>query len=553
MKLLKSEGVTFAMQMKYNSDDLHKLLRQMQFAGACVIVLLVCAAALNFALSAALLQVILAVNIICGVAVLWTGRNIIANGLRKIASGEPSIDSLVAIGSVAAFIHGAYWLVWQLLGGSAAYGAVYFVPMAIIVFAALCGRYFKLLAGDEAAEPRELAEILVPACMGIAVLAGFSWYFYNGDSSMGWTIFTACLLMGCPVTVSLARPVALLKGLAAAAKRGADVQHSRALALNEAKDLTLAVLCDRGTVSDEKIKPTDVVAVSGSSEQRILNLAVSLSQYDECKNEPMSLALAEEAVACGVRGDLPCSDFIYERNAGIRARCQRVKVGLGDAGYIKKLCRLSKEAAQQANALAKDGKTVLFLAADGHLCGIFAFAYLPKAGSKAEIKKLQDCGLRTMLVTERSTSAGAFTAGLAGIGKVAADLNPSEKGELVTSMQLGGERCCVIGSNSDDFPALKNAGISVAGSCSEEAARSICDISIKNNIGTMADVIEVSRKIAQIKRQNFYFALVFNIVGLPMATGIAYALGGELPNSFMLTLPVLLGSLCILLNSMRIR
>lgn len=551
MKLLKSEGVTFAMQMKYSSDDLHKLLRQMQLAGACVIVLLVCAATLNFVLDAMFLRVILAAQLICGAAALLAGRNIIANGLRKIAAGEPSIDSLVALGSVAAFIHGAYWLIWRLLGGSEAYGTVYFVPMAIIVFAALCGRYFKLLAGDEAAEPRELAEILVPACMGIAVLAGFSWYFYNGDSSMSWTIFTACLLMGCPVTVGLVRPVALLKGLVAAAKRGADVQHSRAL--NEAKDLTLAVLCDRSTVSDEKIKLTDVIAVSGSSEQMILNLAVSLSQYEEYKSEPVSLALAEEAVAQGVRGDLPCSDFIYERNAGIRARCQRVKVGLGDAGYIKKLCRLSKEAAQQANALTKDGKTVLFLAADGYLCGIFAFAYLPKTGSKGEIKKLQDCGLRTMLVTERSASAGAFTAGLAGIGKVAAGLNPSEKGELVTSMQLGGERCCVIGSNSDDLPALKNAGISAAESGSEEAARSICDISIKNNIGTMADVIEISRKMAQIKRQNFYFALVFNIVGLPMATGIAYALGGALPNSFVLTLPVLLSSLCILLNSMRIR
>ena len=551
MKLLKSKGVTFTMQMKYSSDDLHKLRRQMQLAGACVIVLLVCAAALNFALSAALLQVILAAQLICGVAVLFAGRNIIANGLRKIASGEPSIDSLVALGSVTAFIHGAYWLIWQLLGGSADYGVVYFVPMAIIVLAALCGRYFKLWAGDEAAEPRELAEILVPACMGIAVLAGFSWYFYNGDSSMSWTIFTACLLMGCPVTVSLARPVALLKGLGAAYKCGADVQHSRAL--NEAKDLTLAVLCDCGTVTDEKIKLTDVIAVSGSSEQIILNLAVSLSQYEEYESEPASLALAEEAVAQGVRGDLPCSDFIYERGVGIRARCQRVKVGLGDSAYIKKMCRISKEAAQQANLLAKDGKTVLFLAADGHLCGIFAFAYLPKAGSKAEIKKLQDCGLRAMLVTECCASAGAFTAGLAGIGKVAACLNPAEKGELVTSMQLGGERCCVVGSNSDDLPALKNAGISAAAAGSGEAVRSICDIRIKNNIGTMADVIEVSRKIAQVKRQNFYFALVFNIVGLPMATGIVYALGGVLPSSFMLTLPVLLCSLCILLNSMRIR
>lgn len=527
--------------------------RYLLLTAGCFVVLAICAALLSLLKYNLLaVRIAAAVQFAAGAACLWVGRRVLARGLGRLAAGEPCIDSIIAFGSGAAFLHGCYWLVWQAMGNDAAFAAVYYVPMALVIFIALLGRYLKLSADMdvEVEEHDRLAYVLVPASFSIAILSGWSWYFYSGDNAVSWNIFTACLLMACPVALGITQPAALLRGLKAA-RRSGEIKCMGAL--QNADSLTLAVLCDKGTVRSNTIKLTDVVACSGTNEQLILNLAVSLTRWDECKEQPLSQALAQAAVDKGVRGNLDCSDFIYEQGAGVRARCQRVKVGLGSCEYIKKLCRIPQEAMQHSSKFAECGKTVLYLAADGHLCGIFAFAYEPEAASGADIARLQAAGLRTMLLTNSSAGEAAFVASQVHLSEVTAGLAPAEQAEFVSSMQIGGEQTVVIGSCDADVSALQRGAVSVAVRDSSANAASACHIVLKGGMGAVADIITVSKNITKIAQQNIYWALVFNFVGLPLATGIIYALGGPLPSAYYLAVAQLAGCLCVMLNSLRIR
>lgn len=486
-----------------------------------------------------------AVQLAAIIGVLWAGKEVLRHGIVQLAAGEPCRDSLLAVGSVVIFFHGSYWLIWQAAGNDAAGGAVYFAPLALSVFITLMGRWLtQQAAASDHDEQDKMAAVLVPAAFSIAVIAGLSWRFYSG-SNMGWNICAASLLMAYPAALGLARPVSLLRGLAAATAKGVDVKN--AAALQNAGKLTLAILCDKGTVTDEKIKLTDVIAIKGSSEQMILNLAVSLTQYETCRDHQLSQALAQVAVDKGVRGDLLCSDFVYEDKAGVRARCQKVKVGLGSENYIKKLCRLPKEAEQHSSQLAAEGKTILYLAADGHLCGIFAFAYLPKENSKEEIICLHNAGLRTMLVTSRSQQEAAHTASQVQLAEYTAGLSPAEQAEFAASIQMGGETAAVIGSTDADAAVMQQGAVSASLRGSQVAS----DITLKS-IDRMADMVAISRKMARIMQQNIFWAIVFNIAGLLPAVGIVYAFGGAVPGVFLLSLVQLLGSLCVMLNSLRL-
>jgi Cu+-exporting ATPase len=394
-----------------------------------------------------------------------------------------------------------------------------------------------------------VAAWFVPAVLACAVLAFAGWSWLGPEPKLAHALIAAVsvLIIACPCALGLATPISIM----VASGRGAQcgVLFKDAGAIEALRDIDTLVLDKTGTLTEGKPMLIELVPLRELPRERLLQLAAALDQPSE---HPLARAIVNAA-----QGQLlpPVSGFITRTGRGVQGRIDGSLVMLGNERMLQELnIAVSEEAAAKAEHLRGDGDTVTFLAVDGVLAGLVAFADRVKPNTAKVIKALRREGLRVVMLTGDNATTARRVAQKLRIDEVHADLSPADKAAVITAMRAEGRRVAMAGDGINDAPALAAADVGIAmGSGTAVAMESAQVTLIKGDLGAIARARALSRATVRNIRQNLFFAFVYNAVGVPLAAGVLFPWLGIMLSPMVAALALSLSSVSVVSNALRLR
>ena len=395
----------------------------------------------------------------------------------------------------------------------------------------------------------KISAVFVPVVIAIAVLAAALWAIVGG---MGvrfcLSIGIAVLVISCPCALGLATPVAITVATGKAAEKGVLVKSAASLELMGRIDTV--VLDKTGTVTEGKPRVTDLLCAPGVDENTLLAAAASLEKMSE---HPLAGAIVAEAEQRGLTLR-EVADFTAVAGGGVTATAEGVTVCAGNAGYMAAVSVDVSAVEQQAEALAADGKTPLYIAAGGRLLGVIAVADVVKPDSTEAIAALRRGGCQVVLLTGDNRRTAEAIARQVGVDRVIAQVLPQDKAQCVADLQKEGRRVAMVGDGINDAPALVTADVGLAiGAGTDVAIESADIVLLRSSLMDIVDATELSRATLRNIRQNLFWAFFYNTVGIPVAAGVLYPAFGITLNPMIAAAAMSLSSVCVVSNALRLR
>ncbi len=397
-----------------------------------------------------------------------------------------------------------------------------------------------------------LADIIsgyfVPIVIGIALLSTAVWYLTGETFAFSITIFISILVIACPCALGLATPTAIMVGTGKGAQYGALIKSGAAL--ETAHKIQTVVLDKTGTITEGKPKVTDIIVTGELTNDQLLQIAASCEKGSE---HPLGEAIVKAAEEANVNL-LAVDQFKAIPGHGIEITLDKKNVLLGNQKLMNDRTIGLGESLATTLKLASEGKTPMYIAIDGQLAGIIAVADTVKPSSKEAIAKLHAMGISVAMITGDNRQTAEAIAKQVGIDTVLAEVLPQDKANEVKKLQASGRKVAMVGDGINDAPALAQADVGMAiGSGTDVAMESADIVLMKSDLKDVATAIQLSRKtIANIK-QNLFWAFGYNVLGIPIAMGVLYLLGGPLMNPIIAALAMSLSSVSVLSNALRLR
>lgn len=607
-------------------------------------------------------------QLILTLPVLYAGRGFYSRGIRAVLHGSPNMDTLVAIGSAAAFCYSVYSVVRVWQGDTGAVHELYFESAGIIIAFILLGRtlesrsksktseaIYRLMelapktailerdgvevtvaaeevepgdtvivkpgmhipvdgtvmsgytsvdesmltgesipvekqegdfvysgtvnkngavrirtdqkSGDTAlsqivrmieqaqnskAPIARLADVIsgwfVPAVAVIAIVAAAAWLIAGEGIAFALTIFVAVLVIACPCALGLATPTAIMAGTGKGAENGILIKSG--VALETAHQLTTVVFDKTGTITNGKPKVTDLISAPGFEQGELLRMAASAEKGSE---HPLGDAIvayaAEQGSTLGA-----AQQFEALPGRGISAVVDGKALLLGNEALMAEHGIDAKPCLAQAKLFAQEGKTPMLAACEGRVAGVIAVADTVKETSAAAVEQLQGMGVQVVMLTGDNEATAQAIAKQVGISEVIANVLPSEKAGVIEQLQKEGKTVAMVGDGINDAPALTMAEIGIAvGSGTDVAIESADIVLMRDDLSLVAQAIALSRRTLRIIKENLFWAFAYNTLGIPVAAGVLHLFGGPLMNPMLAAGAMSLSSVCVLLNSLRLR
>jgi Cu+-exporting ATPase len=396
----------------------------------------------------------------------------------------------------------------------------------------------------------KIAGIFVPLVLGIAIVSFGVWMLLGPAPALIFALsnFMAVLLIACPCAIGLAAPTAVMVGVGKGAEHG--ILFRGAEALECAAKLSTVVLDKTGTLTKGEPEVTDLVPVNGVSVRELLRVAASAERGSE---HPLGEAVVKRAQVDGVQLDRP-TDFLAVPGHGIRARIDKHQVLLGNLKFMRDAGIELNGLAKEAEHLADDGKTPMFVAIAGRAAGLIAVADTLKPNSREAVAVLHRLGLEVVMITGDARRTGEAIARQVGIDRVLAEVLPQDKAEEVKRLQTEGEVVAMVGDGINDAPALAQAEVGVAIGTGTDVAIEASDITlITGDLRGVGTAIALSKRTMRTMRQNFFWAFIYNTVLIPVAAGLLYPIAGFLLNPMLAGAAMALSSVSVVSNSLRLR
>ncbi|BDG32009.1 heavy metal translocating P-type ATPase [Parageobacillus thermoglucosidasius] len=355
-----------------------------------------------------------------------------------------------------------------------------------------------------------ISGIFVPIVVGIAVLAFVVWYFFvtPGDLPKALEVGIAVLVIACPCALGLATPTSIMVGTGKGAEHG--ILFKGGEYLEETHKINAVLLDKTGTVTKGKPEVTDVIEF----QEGMLDYAVSAESGSE---HP----LAQAVVEYGKRQQIPVKPlerFTALAGHGIEATVAGKRVLVGTRKLMKENnVDMSQHEAKMVQ-LETEGKTAMLVAIDGELAGIIAVADTIKENAKEAIRALKQMGIDVYMVTGDNARTAKAIAEQAGIDHVYAEVLPEDKASIVETLQREGKRVAMVGDGINDAPALAKADIGMAIGTGTDVAIETADVTlVGGDLAHIPKAVELSRKTMTNIRQNLFWALFYNTIGIPVA------------------------------------
>ena len=399
----------------------------------------------------------------------------------------------------------------------------------------------------------KVAGVFVPAVLAIAAVTFVAWTALTGNLNEALTAAVAVVVISCPCALGLATPVAIMVGTGKGAEMG--ILFKSAEALENLRGVDTVVLDKTGTVTKGAPQVTDIVPAERAngtalSEKALLKLAAALERQSE---HPLAEAIMAQTEAMGIVART-VSDFAAIPGRGVTAREGGMDVA---AGNLKLMQELGVQVpADLAERFAAEGKTPLFFAKAGELVGTIAVADEVKETSADAIAVLGKLGVRCLMLTGDNRATAEAIARRVGLdaASVVADVMPADKERQVRELQERGERVAMVGDGINDSPALARADVGLAIGTGADIAKEGADVVLtRSDLMDVARAIELSRATIRNIKQDLFWALFYNALGIPLAAGVFYPLTGWQLSPMFGAAAMSLSSVCVVTNALRLR
>lgn len=368
----------------------------------------------------------------------------------------------------------------------------------------------------------KISGFFVPTVLIIAIATFVIWYSFLGATLVQAMLFAvAVIVIACPCALGLATPTALMVGTGRAAKMGVLIKDGQAL--EEINDVKTVVFDKTGTITVGKPTVTDIIG----KQDQVLRVAASLEASSE---HPLAKAVMNAAKEKQVEPQT-VTDFAVVEGKGVQAVIDGQQAFVGNDKLLADY-QISAGMKRRMAALQDEAKTVVLVGLDKQIISLIAIQDAPKLSSAQAIADLKARGLKTVMLTGDNERVANAIAKEVGIDQVIANVLPNEKAEHVKALEQNG-KVAFVGDGINDAPALTTANVGIAmGSGTDIAIESGSIVLVQNDLRGVVKAIDISKKTFSRIKLNLFWALIYNVIGVPIAAGVFVGFGLQLSPEF---------------------
>ena len=389
----------------------------------------------------------------------------------------------------------------------------------------------------------------VPIVIGIAIITGIAWFLSGSGLVTALSFFIAVLVIACPCALGLATPTSIMVGTGKGAENGILIKSGEAL--ETAHKIKTVVFDKTGTITKGKPVLTDLIAYGKYNENELLKIAASVENDSE---HLLAEAIVNKAKEKNIEIK-PYEKFRAMPGYGIRAIFEGKEVQIGNRKLMENR-KINVEISQKDyDILSNEGKTPMYISIDNELVGLVAVADVIKETSKEAIEKLKKMGIKTIMLTGDNEKTAKFIAKQVGIDDVISEVLPYQKSQKVKELQEKDEFVAMVGDGINDSPALAQANVGIAiGNGTDVAIESADIVLIRNDLRDVAGAISLSKATITNIKENLFWALFYNVLGIPFAAGIFYAFfNGPKLDPMIAAFAMSFSSVSVLGNALRLK
>ncbi|NBS68655.1 cadmium-translocating P-type ATPase [bacterium] len=396
----------------------------------------------------------------------------------------------------------------------------------------------------------KISSIFVPIVLVVAVIALIVWLVVGGQYlplsqtlSYGLVSFVSVLVIACPCALGLATPTAIMVGVGRGASQGILIKNAEVL--EKLHKVTTVVVDKTGTLTEGKPKVLALSTLGSLSEKEALTLLASLETHSE---HPLAEALLSYADAKGIKKQ-KVSGYEALPGKGLQGIIEGKTYFVGGPALLSSL-HLSLPGDIEIPA----GATLISLATEEEVLLTVALGDRVKSGAKAAVQQLRDRGIQVVMATGDNAEAARIVARELGIEQVLAGVLPQDKLQKIKELQKRGEVVAMAGDGVNDAPALAQADVGIAMATGSDVSIETSDVTLlQGDIGKIAQAIQLSQGTLRAIKQNLFWAFIYNVVGIPLASGIFFPIFGWLLSPVFAGFAMAMSSVSVVLNSLRLR
>lgn len=390
----------------------------------------------------------------------------------------------------------------------------------------------------------KISGVFVPVVICISILSAIIWLIAGKEFSFALTMAISVLVISCPCALGLATPTAIMVGTGKGAQNGILIKSAESL--ETAHLVKTAVFDKTGTCTEGKPKVRNILC--NTDENELLELIYALES-----RSPHPLAKAMTNFCKEKETDLKeCLHYMEVEGGGIVGNVNGKTVVIGNERLMDKSGVSLSQFSSAADAAAQTGEIPLFAAADGEALGLILIADPIKETSARAIAQFKTMNIRTIMLTGDNKRTAESAAKKLGIDETRAELMPGDKAKIVKELQRNG-KVAMIGDGINDAPALAAADVGIALGAGQDIAIESADIVLmKDDLRDAANAVRLSRAVIRNIKENLFWALIYNALGIPLAAGVFYPLLGWQLNPMFGAAAMSLSSFCVVTNALRL-
>jgi len=390
----------------------------------------------------------------------------------------------------------------------------------------------------------------VPSVIAISIITFIAWWLLGPEPRQAYALVNAVavLIIACPCALGLATPISIMVASGRGAQLG--VLFRNAQAIETLRDVDTLVVDKTGTLTVGHPSLRRVIARPGFSESDVLAYAAALERPSE---HPIARAIVEGAVARSIAA-AEVTNFASITGQGVTGVTAERKLALGNEALMRASGINLAQDGSDVEGLRTQGFTVMFLAVDSKLAGIFAVGDALKDTTRGALNALKAEGLRLVMLTGDSQVTARAVARELAIDEVVAEVQPADKGRIIARLQKEGRRVAMAGDGINDAPALAQADVGIAMGTGTDIAMESAQVTLlKGDLRGIVRARQLSRATVRNIYQNLFFAFGYNALGIPLAAGILYPFAGLLLSPLIAALAMSFSSVSVITNALRLR
>ena len=397
----------------------------------------------------------------------------------------------------------------------------------------------------------KISGYFVPVVVIISILTFFVWAAFGPEPSYVYALINAIavLIIACPCALGLATPMSVMVGVGKGAQNGVLIKNAQSL--EQMDKIDVLIIDKTGTITEGKPSVEKVVASGEISEEKIISYLASVNAQSE---HPLAEATVRYAKGNNLKYP-EASDFNAVTGKGVTGISEGKSVAIGNDKLMQEInAEVAKSLQQQVKEEQQQGKTVSYIAVDSKVVGYVTITDPIKKTSRQAISELIDAGVEVVMLTGDNEVTAAAVAKELHLSGFKAGMLPQNKMEEVAKLQQQGKKVAMAGDGINDAPALAKADIGIAMGTGTDVAIESAEITlVKGDLHGVVKAKNLSKKVMKNIKQNLFFALIYNTLGVPIAAGVLFPFFGILLSPMIAALAMSFSSVSVIANALRLR